>query len=582
MKHPNPRFLSLTALMLVSLLLLSACGAASVQAAPLESPAAEAGPYIPAAEPERTPPPEASPDAQPQPQAHVEEGLPTAPSFLSALELLEGRMGYEGFTDEQKSACRAELFDKDGRRAMVLLYPVPSGAGMEEGSYFSVWMEMDSGVACLIEQQIDLSQRDGMHVDGVYIENIDGDFFCSWSAGCSGLSREVYYALDDPAAPAYELSYEATAIDYIDGIYVPREDCEFFYINGEAVDRQAYYSLRDTLIIGNRVVVLSSDFQAGGYPPQGKAFADFAPLCAALPAAGQTASESAPIPHGAGNLANGGIAAESERFSYYIVQPNRHFDTLIREDKDSGKIKSLISTQSVSSLNLRGEELYYCAYTFIGRYDPIYDRDEHLYSSRSGVFHLVVYGDRMYFEEEKALVSCDLQGGDRQVLFEGSDYGIPFCIVDDRIYFSDPQLMARGGICFGNLCVMELDGSGQTVLFSDAIVEDSYLFSDGEWLYFEGIYQSAPGVMLRCRPDGSELTELYPYGGNSFNFFDGKLYRGDSSGLFFLNEAMEWEELFSGHFSDISFVGDRLYYHDGPKTMRLALVGSTPQELLDH
>ena len=234
--------------MLVSLLLLSACGAPPCRLRPWNPlpprqnrTSGRAGTYAPAGGLSRCSASTPGPCGR---------GLPTAPSFLSALELLEGRMGYEGFTDEQKSACRAELSTRtaDTPWCCSIRFP-PARAWRRAAISASGWRQTAASLH-LLEQQIDLSQRDGMHVDGVYIENIDGDFFCSWSAGCSA-SREVFYALDDPAAPACQAELRATAIDYIDGIYVPREDCEFFYINGEAVDRQAYYSLRDTLIIGN-------------------------------------------------------------------------------------------------------------------------------------------------------------------------------------------------------------------------------------------------------------------------------------------------------------------------------------------
>lgn len=506
----------------------------------------------------------------------AEEEARTAGSLAAALELTMQEAGYEDYSQEEKDACLGELFELDGRKALVLWVELPFSEERDEGSYVSLWVEEDEGALCLFEQQIDLSQAKGMHLGGVSVLAFQGKNYLYISAGVKGYWSYFYYLLEEDCPLAYEFCYQAAEFYSAGGLSMPKEDSEVFTINQEQVDRESYYAQLMEFNRGKWLATLAPEDREVGVPVQGKSLDKLAEILGASP---QTAEKASPLSLGYGNLANGGFATGDSQYAYYVTWSGSRFKSLIREDLETRETTSLMSAGLIGGLNLVDGTLYFQAPYALMRVQEGSDFAEKIYSCDKGVFDVTYYDGRLYFGAGTDLVSCDLDGGDLQVLFRGSGYGIPFCIVSDKIYFSDPVEWAHGGLYYGKLSVMDLDGSNKADLSSKHSVLCEYLFSDGEWLYFLGTGNSATGEFLRCRLDGSGLSSLYIYTGPSFNCDGTRIYASLSDGLYRLNDSLSWELVCSGRYDELCIVGDKLYYYESTKLYRSNLDGSLPEAL---
>ena len=291
---------------------------------------------------------------------------------------------------------------------------------------------------------------------------------------------------------------------------------------------------------------------------------------------------------GAGNIANGGIATGNNQYTFYVTHPTKSMKALCRENNITGETSILYTTQSIDSLNLVGDMLYFHAYSdnehrIMGaRFDD--ENVETLYVTTNGIWNFIVYNGYFYFNTGYSLARCDSSGNNMVTLFEGDEYGIPFCIENDKIYYSNPKLFATGGFYYGKLFSMDLDGSNNVELISSEIVCNEYIFSDGTWLYFEGIGAEASGEFLRCKLDGSNLTSLNQYSGYTYNSLNNIIYRGSSfEGLYVYDDSMAWVQILQGEYDNINLVGNWIYYTDtnytlydsGIVTKRIKLDGSS-------
>ncbi len=320
--------------------------------------------------------------------------------------------------------------------------------------------------------------------------------------------------------------------------------------------------------------------------------------------ADEDGEESAEFHLGAGNLANGGYVTGDERYTYYILRVSFESDKLIREDAATGETEELFNARGIDKLNLTEDALYFRMstkpeegkYSFvytIMRYSLADGKIESVFQAEPEDYlaYLTVYEKHIYFVDSKncEVLRCDLDGGNKTVLFKGTTGCPRFYIWGDRIYYLDPDyrnISPAWGNAYSGLYAMELDGSNKVELISRTIVNE-LLFSDGEWLYFTGMGESrSEDIMefLRCRLDGSELTSLdarpLREDGRSYNELNGKIYRGAYHSLYVLDDSLEWTKLsLTGEFSCLTFVGDWIYYENGLKEMRIAWDGSSATEL---
>jgi len=286
---------------------------------------------------------------------------------------------------------------------------------------------------------------------------------------------------------------------------------------------------------------------------------------------------------GDGNIANGGFATGNKTYMYYVTHPTRNTNALKQERMDNGDVKEIYSAQGISNLILVEDTLYFCTYentqASIVKLNTVSGEIETIYITPDGIWNMEVYGNDLYFTSINGLMKCSIQGENPTNLFENGNI-VPFCIVGDKIYYTDPQLFATGGFYFGKLMTMDLSGGEKTELVSSEVVENTYIFSDGTWLYFWGV-----DGFMRCGFNGENLQTISQYGGQFFNTLEHDIYRGTySDGLFrYNNDSKDWDLILNGGFDNLHLVGDWVYftetnfglYDSGVVTKRIRIDGTS-------
>ena len=284
---------------------------------------------------------------------------------------------------------------------------------------------------------------------------------------------------------------------------------------------------------------------------------------------------------GAANVANGGIATGNSRYTYYVTHPSKYDQSICREDNNTGKVEVLYTDQIIKSLNLMEDDLFFCAYSDdfnrIMKISGNQSEAEVIYVTQDMIDHLTAYQDKLYFNAGKHIVSCNVDGSNEQVLFRADEYGIPFCIVKDRIYYSNPEVFAQGGFYYGKLLSMDLEGNSNREILTEVVVCNEYIFSDGTWLYFSG------SEFFRCKLDGSNLTSMNQYAGHTYNIQNGQIYKASNFDGIDIYDGNDWAFAFQGKYDNIHIVGDWIYYTEtnyveydsGVVTKRIKLDGSS-------
>ena len=207
------------------------------------------------------------------PASNTESGYT---SFAEVINSIIQKINYNNFSTTQKELCRGNFFEVDGRKALVLMYYVPSGSNLNHGYYTGVWIQNDNGtISCLADQFIDeVDDPDDAFVT-VSIRKIDGKMYLNPYARMTSNGKDIsinkYYRIDDKLVLEYNLYSEAPYVSMGDGLKQHDESKSVYYLNQDQVDQSTFYSTQDKLNIRTYVLELNPEWSEGR-PPQGYRF----------------------------------------------------------------------------------------------------------------------------------------------------------------------------------------------------------------------------------------------------------------------------------------------------------------------
>ena len=298
---------------------------------------------------------------------------------------------------------------------------------------------------------------------------------------------------------------------------------------------------------------------------------------------------------GAGNITNGGFATGDDKYVYYVTHGSSDRRSIVRENRSTHETDFIYTTVPkdnpvIDCLNLAdGKLIFRENQSEAGTY-AIYSLDlngttDYEVLADADIANVTLYGGRLYFSKDGSLVSTDLSGKDEKTLFTSEHSSITakvaFSIANDTIYFSDPANFATGGMFFGKLYSMDLDGNNQTEIPAGVeVCNDDIFFTDGKALYFFGNTESDGSGYYTCNLDGTGLdmtAKAAPTAKNICGKYevvcDAHEMYVDKDGRG--HELMHNEEMAS---AKIVLVGDDIYYlgKEGNKTVtkRIAISGA--------
>jgi hypothetical protein len=171
-----------------------------------------------------------------------------------------------------------------------------------------------------------------------------------------------------------------------------------------------------------------------------------------------TTSNSVPVGNTSGNMANGGLAAEQDGWTYYINQDSTRGYSIRRissEGKSASVIWSSSSTMPLTCLNVINDEVYFVSGDGICEVGTDGSDEKTIYNGSVG--GLVIAGDEAYFLCDDGICRVDLDGSDEKTIYNDNGSTVYLDIVGDEVYFS--------GI--GNsICKVGTDGSGEKTVYS--------------------------------------------------------------------------------------------------------------------
>lgn len=279
---------------------------------------------------------------------------------------------------------------------------------------------------------------------------------------------------------------------------------------------------------------------------------------------------------GTGNLTNGGFATGDKNYNYYVTHPSKERTAVVQEDKVSGATSQVYLTvpktePNVDYLCVSGDNLFLRENqdgreTFMIVKVDLKDGNFEVIDNGE-ISMLTIYGNNLYYCKGDALVSTDLNGENEKKLFESDHSAMPakiaYCIMNSKIYFAEPAEFAKGGMFFGKLFSMDLDGSNKTAIPADVDVCNSELFmSDGELLYFYGNTAKEGMAYHSCKLDGSELTLIDKSNLVSMNFADGKHFKASEDELYVKKDSAGYNLEYNGNirWAKIVIVGEDIYF----------------------
>lgn len=261
-----------------------------------------------------------------------------------------------------------------------------------------------------------------------------------------------------------------------------------------------------------------------------------------------------------GNLMNFGLAVADNNTTYISCIEN---NCLYKISADGSKslVYEVEPSYHMESLNLKDNWIYYVLYTSDGSYGGISNGIYKIKTDGSNntklitqkVLKLTVYGNQIFYidgyQNQPKLFTADLNGNNRSQL-------IPFCrsytVDKNSIYYIDKECAIHK---------MNLDGSNNTIVYSNTSLFKSSLQIEGEWLYF-----SSNTGMYRVKLDGSQLTQLNGEATNTFNLNNGWIYFAPTKSQELkkmLSDGSELETFVSADLDSLRFiniVNNQIYY----------------------
>ncbi|MBR5975015.1 MAG: DUF5050 domain-containing protein [Clostridiales bacterium] len=302
------------------------------------------------------------------------------------------------------------------------------------------------------------------------------------------------------------------------------------------------------------------------------------------PSGSATVPATEPSYLGAGNLANGGFATGDGKCNYYVIHPEDGVLAIVKETRATGSRVEIYRTSYkpgvvLDSLTLSGDALYFRENALDGEIFGIQKMDlssgELECVTDGEISGITVCGDSLYFCRGSALVKCDLDGFNERVLFESNHSAmtakVAFCISGGRIYFADPANFATGGMFFGRLCSMDLDGKDHAEIPAEVdACNDEIFFSDGERLFFYGNTDSDGSGYYSCKLDGSDLQLTAKASPTSRNISEDVDVVATPDELYVDKDGNGHELLYNGNIrmGRIVIVGDEIYFMGPDDTNR--------------
>lgn len=306
---------------------------------------------------------------------------------------------------------------------------------------------------------------------------------------------------------------------------------------------------------------------------------------------------------GAANVSNGAFATGDGKYAYYTTQPSADRAAIVQEDRTTGTSGQVYLTvpktnPAIDYLCVSGDNLFFR--------ESLEDRESYdivKVNLIDGNFEVIASGeidslslfkDRLYFSESCSLVSVDLNGENKEVLYKSGNDATPakiaYCFSGGKIFFGAPGEYDKEGYFFGKLYSMDLDGSNQTKISVKADVCNNGVFmTDGDSLYFFGNSESDGVGLYTCRLDGSELTPMEKDMPRSMNFISGKYFMATNQELYMKKDASGYQLIDSAEYrwAKICIVGDDIYYISQdprdpdalPQMHRLPINGGGAEEL---
>ncbi len=209
--------------------------------------------------------------------AAVEESPAAETAYLQdAIMHVQNCINYNSYSDGQKEYCRGDLFEVDGKRAMVLLYYVCNGAELPAGYYLGLWVENTDGtISCLTDQLLEEAGSPDEVYATVTIRNINEQMHLNPYVRTTGNSMDVsqnkYFLIGKELKLEYDLRSETPIVSMGDGLIQRDDSKSVYYLNQEPIDRSAFYAMQDQLNIGTYTLGIDPNWSEG-MPPQGYSF----------------------------------------------------------------------------------------------------------------------------------------------------------------------------------------------------------------------------------------------------------------------------------------------------------------------
>ena len=195
-------------------------------------------------------------------------------NFTEVLQNLMESIGYNTFSETQKSYCRGDFFDLEGKTALVLMYYATNSTELEQGYYVGLWVMNDKNtVSCMTNQLLCGADNADDVYFGAGIKTIENKNYLNTYVGTysakENTEKNQYYLIGDQLSLAYDLYAVCPIASDTDGIIVYDERNCIYSINQKQVDSDTFYSTQNTL---NKKTTVS--IEPEGFPPTGRTFAE--------------------------------------------------------------------------------------------------------------------------------------------------------------------------------------------------------------------------------------------------------------------------------------------------------------------
>ncbi|MCL2512636.1 MAG: DUF5050 domain-containing protein [Oscillospiraceae bacterium] len=265
-----------------------------------------------------------------------------------------------------------------------------------------------------------------------------------------------------------------------------------------------------------------------------------------------------------GNIVNWGHAAIQGEWIYF--RNSKDDDKLYKINVDGSGKKKLGDDESVNSINVIGEWIYYCYRETVeninsprGIYKIKTDGTERqmLVDANDAAF-INVIGDYIYFGNyaEGGICRVKIDGSEKKLLTD--DYAMYINVVDDWIYYSYRKL--NGGDNGVNR--IKTDGTAKQKLNDDP---STHINVVGDWIY----YQKNPNYggmagLYRIKTDGTVKQEIkeesYAWGGMTVS--DGWIYCAYYAGMIRVKiDGTDEQKLTDEFMQPFSIINDGIYYY---------------------